>query len=119
MSDPNPSSESEADPDDGHERSSGEELLEHEERVKEADRRERAARSAEAAPSAEEEAEDDARDVESEWHGWLLGLVVVAGIVLFLAPGFLVPELLGTLGAFLVAIGVFGFVLKWAIERSG
>lgn len=122
MSDPQPPSGSAADPSDGHEQSSGEELLESEERVKEADRRERAERAAEPAPGAEEEsaaeAADDAEDVESEWHGWLLGLVVVAGVVLFFAPGFLVPELLGTLGAFLVAVGLLGLVLRWAIARS-
>ena len=73
---------------------------------------------AEGEADAEAAAEDDAEDVESEWHVWILGLIAVAGIAIFFAPGWLVPELLGTLGAFLVAIGVLGLVLKWAIERS-
>ena len=108
------------DVDDGQERSSGEELLESEERVKEADRRDREERRADprGEPTDGDAARDDAGDVESEWHVWILGALVVAGIAIFFAPGWLVPELLGTLGAFLVAIGALGLVLKWAIERS-
>lgn len=86
--------------------------------MKEDDRRDRAGRPADVEPTDEEAAEDDAEDVESEWHVWILGLIVVAGIVLFFAPRFLVPELLGTLGVFLVVIGVLAWAIKWAIERS-
>ena len=118
MSDPHSSPEAGTDRDAERERSSGEELLESEERVKEADRRDRERRPAHAEPTEEEEAANDAEDVESEWHVWVIGLIVVAGIALFFAPGWLVPELLGTLGAFLVAVGVVGLVVKWAIERS-
>lgn len=120
VNDPHSSSESATDGDAEHEQSSGEELLESEKRVQEADRRDRAERRTdeESEPTDEEAAEDDAEDVESEWHAWALGALVVAGIALFLAPRFLLPELLGGLGLFLVAIGVFGWVLKWAIDRS-
>lgn len=120
MSDPHPASDSETDRDAERERSSAEELLESEERVQEADRRDREERRADPGgePTAEEEAANDAEDVESEWHVWILGLIVVAGIALFFAPGWLVPELLGTLGGFLVAIGLFGWGIKWAIERT-
>lgn len=86
--------------------------------MKEADRLERAQRPADAAPTAEEEAADDAEDVESEWHFWILAAVVVIGIALVFAPRFFLPELVGTLGAFLVLVGAVGWVLKWAIDRS-
>lgn len=50
---------------------------------------------------------------------WIFALIVVAGIALFSAPRFFLPELLGTLGAFLVMIGALGWVVEWAIERGG
>ena len=120
VSDPHSASNPDTDGDAGDERSSGEELLESEERVMEADRRDRERREGDptAEPTAEEEAADDAEDVESEWHVWILGLLAVAGIALFFAPRSFVPELLGTLGLFLVAIGVLGYAIEWAIERS-
>lgn len=118
MSDPHSSPETETDRDAERERSSGEELLESEERVKDADRRDREERRAGPTeePTAEEAAEDDAEDVESEWHVWILALVVVAGVALFFAPRFLLPELLGSLGVLLVVIGALGLLVKWAIE---
>lgn len=75
-------------------------------------------RTADAEAEAAANAEDDAEDVESEWHVWILAAIVVAGIALFFAPRFFLPELLGSLGVFLVVIGLLGWVVKWAIERT-
>lgn len=89
--------------------------------MKEADRRdreERARRPRDPESEAAAEAEEDAEDVESEWHTWALAALVVAGLAIVFAPPFLVPELLGSLGVFLVLIGVIGWVVAWAIRRS-
>lgn len=86
----------------------------------EAEARKPAGPNARETTAAEEkaEAEEDAEEVKSEWHFWIFALLVVAGIALFFAPRFFLPELLVSLGAFLVTIGVLGWVIKWAIERS-
>lgn len=82
------------------------------------EKKDRAERTVEAEEQAAAEAEEDAENVESEWHVWILAAVVVAGIALFFAPRFFLPELLGSLGLFLVFIGVLGWAIKWAIERT-
>lgn len=68
---------------------------------------------------AQAEAEEDAEEVGSEWHFWLLAVLVVAGAALLFAPRFFLPELLTFLGVLLVVAGALGWVVKWAIARSG
>lgn len=81
--------------------------------------RDRDADGAETRTESEAEAEEDAREVGSEWHVWLIAIVVIAGVVLLFAPPSLVPELLTYIGALLVLAGVIGWLVKWAIGRSG
>lgn len=79
----------------------------------------RAERTAEAEAEEAARAEEDAEEVSGEWHVWLLAAIVVIGVALFFAPRFFLPELVGSLGLLLVAIGVLGWVVKWAIARTG
>lgn len=74
---------------------------------------------AEAETESEAQAAEDAEEVGSEWHVWLLAVLVVAGVVLLFAPRGFVPELLANLGALLVLIGVLGWTIRWVISRSG
>jgi hypothetical protein len=119
VSDPHSSSDSEVEPDADNERSSGEAALDREADLKqeEAVKREDRRRGAAEPKSEEQAAEEDAEEVEGEWHAWILAAIVVIGIALFFAPRFFLPELLGSLGVFLAVTGVLGFAGKWAIGR--
>ena len=123
MSDPN-SSDPVTDRDADRDRSSGEEQLEREAELQQDEERKReegpsgSAEGRRDPETPEEAAAEDAEEVEGEWHVWILGLLVVAGIALFFAPRFFLPELLGSLGVFLVLIGVLGWLVTVAIGRS-
>lgn len=84
-----------------------------------AEPKDRAQRTAEAEAEEAARAEEDAEEVGGEWHVWLLAAIVVIGVALFFAPRFFLPELVGSLGVLLVVIGVLGWVVKWAIARTG
>ena len=123
MSDPDSRPQAENDEAGHHDRQSGEEVLEREEELQEDAERARDEEPGtderiDEPESEEQEAEEDAEQVEGEWHVWIIAAVVVIGVALFFAPRFFLPELLGTLGAFLVAIGILGLAVKWAIGRS-
>ena len=62
--------------------------------------------------------ETDEEQLTSEWHTWLFGFLVVAGILLFAAPRDILPGLLGSLGLLFVALGVIGWVIKWGLARG-
>lgn len=72
-------------------------------------------------PNAAVDVEDDESEEEqlsSEWHTWLIGILVVAGILAFVAPRGMLPELAGSLGPLLIALGLIGWVAKWALARG-
>lgn len=61
--------------------------------------------------------ESDAEAAESEWHFWLVGILIVLGIVLLVAPEPMVPELLLGLGPIFLAAGVVGWVIQWVYKK--
>lgn len=65
----------------------------------------------------QEDPETEAQAVESEWHVWLAGLIVVGGIALMVAPDWLVPELLAGLGPLFLALGIIGWAAQWVYKR--
>lgn len=54
----------------------------------------------------------DEEQTEREWHFWLFTLLVVAGGLLIAFP----PDFWPQIGVALVAVAVFGWLLKTAIE---
>lgn len=56
----------------------------------------------------------DEQQTEQEWHLWLAALVVGAGGLLIAFP----PEFWPDIGFALVAVAIFGYLLKTVIERS-
>lgn len=52
--------------------------------------------------------------VETEWHFWLLAILLLGGVTLILFP----PDIWPDLGFALVAVAVIGWVLKEITERA-
>lgn len=72
-------------------------------------------------PNAAVDVEDDESEEEqltSEWHMWVIGILVVVGIVAIAAPSGILPELLGSLGPLLIALGLIGWVVQWLLSRG-
>ncbi|QKY19189.1 hypothetical protein B4589_001905 [Halolamina sp. CBA1230] len=56
----------------------------------------------------------DEEQVETEWHFWLLAILLGAGILLIIFPPGILPEI----GFALVAAAVAGWILKTVIEKE-
>jgi len=55
----------------------------------------------------------DEEQVETEWHFWLLAVLVAGGVVLVIFP----LEILPGIGFVLIALAVVGWVFKTIIEE--
>lgn len=55
----------------------------------------------------------DEEQVESEWHFWLLAILVASGVILIIFP----PDILPIIGFLLIAAAVAGWLLKTILER--
>lgn len=65
----------------------------------------------------DEESAYDADELRSEWHVWLVAILLVVGLVGLLAPTGSVPEILVGLAPILIVVAVLAGVGQWLFRR--